>query len=306
MKKSLAVWMTALLISAGFTGCVRQNTPPSSGAQTPPTQEETAVAQTDLPAVVTVEGDPDNSGWIRELFVAYAALPQVKTALADSRLLAGQLYTGGENLAVLYTLEIPETEMDQWPTGVSYEDEEHNAFGAYFGLILEPESQGRWTIQRQCRSEEVTGSGDWIPTVIYDRSLEKTFQEAQPILEVNTQGETLQQIALEVLYPLLMETGVEKYSIDSGHLWGDEEEFCGEFFISGDQGELRYTAGEIRSDGSFSGGWLLFRARKLGEGRYGVISRGGGPLAYGLSLVPDSQLEDWNSLAASISTEETA
>ena len=103
-----------------------------------------------------------------------------------------------------------------------------------------------------------------------------------------------------------METGVEKYSIDSGHLWGDEEEFCGEFFISGDQGELRYTAGEIRSDGSFSGGWLLFRARKLGEGRYGVISRGGGPLAYGLSLVPDSQLEDWNSLAASISTEETA
>ena len=59
-------------------------------------------------------------------------------------------------------------------------------------------------------------------------------------------------------------------------------------------------------DGSFSGGWLLFRARKLGEGRYGVISRGGGPLAYGLSLVPDSQLEDWNSLAASISTEETA
>ena len=85
--------------------------------------------------------------------------------------------------------------------------------------------------------------------------------------------------------------------MDSGHLWGDEEEFCGEFFLSGDQGELRYTAGEIRSDGSFSGGWLLFRARKLDDGRYGVISRGGGPLSYGLPMVPDEELSDWDSVS---------
>ena len=142
----------------------------------------------------------------------------------------------------------------------------------------------------------MTGSTGWTSSVLYDRSLEKTFQEAQPIVEVETQGESLQQIALEVLHPLVLETGAAEYSVDSGHLWGGKEEFCGEFYISGDQGELRYTAGEIRSDGSFSGGWLMFRARKLADGRYGVISLGGGPLAYGLSLVPDEELEDWNTV----------
>lgn len=104
-----------------------------------------------------MEGAPDNSGWIRELFVAYASLPQAREELADSRLLAGQLYQNGENLAVLYTLEIPETEMDRWPSGVSYEDTENNSFGAYFGLMVESTGEDQWTIQRQCRTEEVTG-----------------------------------------------------------------------------------------------------------------------------------------------------
>ena len=58
--------------------------------------------------------------------------------------------------------------------------------------------------------------------MLYDRSLEKTFQEAQPIVEVETQGESLQQIALEVLHPLVLETGAAEYSVDSGHLWGGD------------------------------------------------------------------------------------
>ena len=297
MKKAFIIIMVWILILIGLAGCDRQLTPPSSGAQPQPESIPEAEQEGDfLPAVVTVEGAPDNSGWIRELFVAYASLPQAREELADSRLLAGQLYQNGENLAVLYTLEIPETEMDRWPSGVSYEDTETNSFGAYFGLMVESTGEDQWTIQRQCRTEEVTGSTGWTSSVLYDRSLEKTFQEAQPIVEVETQGESLQQIALEVLHPLVLETGAAEYSVDSGHLWGGEEEFCGEFYISGDQGELRYTAGEIRSDGSFSGGWLMFRARKLADGRYGVISLGGGPLAYGLSLVPDEELEDWNTV----------